>query len=118
MCIRDSDYNAVDLDELERTHKPFYEIVRKAHPDMPVIMITRPDTDHLPDDAAARRGIILRTYHSALERGENVYFIDGATLFGSEGREYCTVDGSHPNDMGFYRMAQTIYPVLKKALGV
>ena len=27
-----------------------------------------------------------------------------------------TVDGCHPNDLGFYRMYRTVLPVLRKAL--
>ncbi len=29
----------------------------------------------------------------------------------------CTVDGSHPNDLGFYRMARHIGDVLARCLG-
>lgn len=33
-------------------------------------------------------------------------------LFGDNDRENCTVDGVHPNDLGFYRMAKKIYEKL------
>jgi len=49
---------------------------------------------------------------------QNVWFIDGETFFGEEDRETCTIEGCHPNDLGFMRMAQTIYPVLKAMVGV
>ena len=41
---------------------------------------------------------------------ERVYgnFLDGAELFGEESRECCTVDGIHPNDLGFYRIARKV----------
>ena len=39
---------------------------------------------------------------------ENVYFIDGETLFGEEDRDFCTVDRFHPNDLGFYRFAENL----------
>ena len=49
---------------------------------------------------------------------KNVYFIDGAEYFaGLEDWRMATVDGCHPNDLGFYLMYQRILPVLKKALG-
>jgi hypothetical protein len=47
---------------------------------------------------------------------KHVYFIDGEKLFGEEDRLECTVDNVHPNDLGFYRMYQSILPTLKKAL--
>ena len=44
--------------------------------------------------------------------------IDGETLFQEDDRDACTVDGCHPNDLGFYRMYQTVRPVMKQALGL
>ena len=43
-----------------------------------------------------------------------MYFIDGEELFGDEDRDNCTVDGCHPNDLGFYRMAKRIYTEMIK----
>lgn len=31
-------------------------------------------------------------------------------------RQCCTVDGVHPNDLGAYRMARAVLPVLKEIL--
>ena len=44
----------------------------------------------------------------------NVYFIDGETLFKKEDRDACTVEALHPNDLGFYRIAQVLYQILKE----
>ena len=64
-----------------------------------------------------RREIIRATYRRAVENGDrNVYFIDGETLFGGDLYDSCTVDGCHPNDLGFYRMYKHVLPVLKQAL--
>jgi hypothetical protein len=57
-----------------------------------------------------------------LDRGDkNVYLIDGreifscCTDFGAEA-DACTVDGVHPNDLGFACMAKVIGDVVKKIL--
>jgi len=50
------------------------------------------------------------------EGDENVYFIDGETLFEGPLRDSCTVDGCHPNDLGFFRMAQVIGKVIKNII--
>jgi len=56
-------------------------------------------------DDIARRDVIRQTYENAVKAGDkHVWFIDGETLFGKEDRDACTVDGCHPNDLGFYRM--------------
>ena len=64
-----------------------------------------------------RRQVIIDSYERAKAQGDNnVYFIDGETLFTDIDYDSCTVDSCHPNDLGFYCMAQTIYPVLKDIL--
>ncbi len=45
-----------------------------------------------------------------------MYFIDGETLFEGEWRDSCTVDGVHPNDLGFSRMATVIGNMVGKLL--
>ncbi len=68
-------------------------------------------------DGVARRGIIRRTYENARDIGDaNVYFVDGSTLFGKTDRDACTIDGCHPNDLGFLRMAEGIFPAVKQGL--
>lgn len=47
---------------------------------------------------------------------ENVYFIDGETLWDGDGWDCCTVDGCHPSDMGHWRMAQKIAPVFSEIM--
>ena len=64
-----------------------------------------------------RRDIVKQTYLNAVARGDkNVSFIDGAELFGTTDKKYPTVDGCHPNDLGFYLMFQRILPTLKETL--
>ena len=45
-----------------------------------------------------------------------MYFIDGQTMFDGEFADSCTVDGCHPNDLGFYRMAISIGAVVEKVI--
>ena len=46
----------------------------------------------------------------------NNQVIDGETFYGDTDRDLCTLDGIHPNDLGFYRMALAVEPLLKKLL--
>lgn len=112
--VCDYDHNAPDAAHLEATHYPLYETVRKKHPNLPYVIVTRPD---FHDWDAPSRAVCFDTYRRALEAGdENVYFIDGAGFFTGPEADGCTVDGCHPNDLGFYRMAQGMLPTLKKVL--
>ena len=47
----------------------------------------------------------------------HLHFLDGSTLLGDRADE-CTVDGVHPTDLGFMRMADGIEPVLRTLLGL
>ncbi len=114
--VMDYDHNAPTAEHLEKTHETFFKRIRSKNPDMPVIIMSAPNFDYLKD-AELRRSIIYSTYKNAVESGDkNVYFIDGESFFGMEDREFCTVDHTHPGDLGFYRMAKVIEPALKKIL--
>lgn len=114
--VYDYDHNAPTVEHLEATHKPFFDRIRQAHPDIPILMLTRP-AEVYTQGMKARREVVKATYEAARAAGdENVYFIDGETYFGDTDRNLCTVDGTHPNDLGFYRMASTIRPVMEQLL--
>lgn len=110
LFVYDYDHNSPSPEHLAATHEPFFKVVRGAHPTLPIIMMSRPDFTGSTTDVA-RRSVVLKTYLNALESGdENVYFIDGEDFFFEDAREESTVDGCHPNTLGFYSMAKRIYP--------
>ena len=114
--VMDYEHNADTLEDLLRTHKVFFETVRKANPDLPILIVSRPDTG---DDVFLRacfgRRIILDTFHSALDAGDRkVDYVDGFYLRGNENQSACCAeDGCHPNEYGFSVMADVIAPRLR-----
>ncbi len=117
MCafISDYDHNAPEPEHLKRTHFALYQTVRDKNPELPYIMITHPSEGI--NEPVNRRKIIMESYLKALDKGDkNVYYIDGDSLFAGYDFDSCTVDGCHPNDLGFYRMAQGILPIMKEIL--
>lgn len=110
--VYDYDHNAPTPEHLEKTHEAFFLRFREKQPNTPVIMMTRPKISYEPDEIR-RREIVRKTYENAVNRGDkNVYFLDGETFYGDVDRDLCTVDGIHPNDLGFYRMASAVKPLL------
>ncbi len=115
--VLDYDHNAPSLEHLQNTHYDFYKTIRAAHPDIGIVVVSKPDFDVWPEANAKSRAIIYDTVKRAHAEGDDgVFFVDGQTLFGTQERDACAVDGTHPNDLGFYRMAKTIAPVVEKAL--
>jgi len=119
--VYDYEHNAPNADHLEKTHGPFLDLIRAARPDLPILLLTRPDaftTDFGGNENIRRHDIIENNWKQRVAAGDtNLYFIDGKELWDGDHWYDCTVDSCHPNDLGFYRMAQVILPVLRAMLG-
>jgi hypothetical protein len=109
----DYDHNAPNPDHLRATHKPIYEAVRRTNPDIPIIMMPRPEFFYTRG-IEIRNEIVKATYDYAKACGdENVYFIPSHELM-AICEDNGTVDGSHPTDFGFFSMARAMIKVLDK----
>ncbi len=116
--VFDYDHNASQVEMYLETHGPFFRTVRRAHPDIPIIIVSRPKQKYDEVDKQ-RKEIALETYRRAKAEGdENVYFVDGEGIYGGIFADSCTIDNLHPNDAGFMRMAEKIGEPLIRALGV
>ena len=115
--VYDYDYNARDAEYLSETHERMFKIVREKHPDLPIIIVSRPQ--YLNRNKREERfEVIKRTYDNAVARGDkNVYLIPGWTFFDEIGNDY-TVDDVHPTDLGFMYMARGIGKVLAEVLDI
>ncbi|MCK5801563.1 MAG: SGNH/GDSL hydrolase family protein [Lentisphaeria bacterium] len=117
VLVYDYDHNAPSLDHLQKTHAPFFRTFRTAQPDTPVVFVSRCDFDGDMVASRERRAVIRKTYDNARAAGDTrVLFVDGEILFGESERDACTVDGCHPNDLGFMRMADGITPAVVEAV--
>ena len=113
--VYDYDHNAPTAEHLKNTHEKMFRKIRQAHPELPIVMLSRPKY-FLSEEEEKRLGIIKETYENAVADGDkNVYLIDGRDLMKLAGDEGL-VDGSHPNDLGFMSMAETLCEVLKEIL--
>ena len=115
--VLDYDHNAPTPASLGRHHERFFKIVRAAQPNLPILMLSRPQPRPNAEELE-RLAVVRATYENALAAGDkNVYFIPGAELMG-EMKNEGLVDNVHPNDAGFWNMAKVIAPVLKKMLSL
>lgn len=114
--VSDYDHNAPDPEYLKSTHYKMYQKIRERHPDVPYIMLTKPDYNFVRENDL-RRVVVMESFCKAILGGDkNVYFVDGASIFRDDEFDCCTVDGCHPTDLGFSNFAKALYPTLKVAL--
>ncbi|MBO5313196.1 MAG: hypothetical protein J6B29_04440 [Clostridia bacterium] len=115
--IYDYDHNAPTVEHLKDTHQPFFNRIREKKPYLPIVMMSRPYA-HYGEDEIKRRAVIKSTYEDAIAKGDkNVYIIDGEEYFkGFEDKDLCFIDTIHPTDLGFFKMAEVIEPVIRKIL--
>lgn len=115
------DYNYY-VEYSDRDLPPHYEIyktLRDSDPNVPILMIDKPSVIFAGENYKIRSKMIRDTYERAIGEGdEHVAMMDATELFGIEDADSCVVDTDHPNDLGFYRMANAIYPYLKNLLGI
>lgn len=113
--VEDYDHNAPDVAHLAATHEKLYKSVRKTHPNIPIVLMSRPKY-YLSDEEKQRLEIIRTTYNNAIADGDcNIYMLDGkqlTELCGNEG----TVDNCHPTDFGFASMAKALGDLFEKIL--
>ncbi|TXK85186.1 SGNH/GDSL hydrolase family protein [Paenibacillus sp. N3.4] len=120
--ILDYEANCVSTDLLQKTLPEFISIYREKHPLTPILVISRITNakekfqPQMAQDRADRKQIQIQTVEQRRALNDDyIYFCDGSKLLGEDAHE-CTVDGSHPTDLGFMRMADGLTPVLQRIL--
>lgn len=100
---------------------PLVHALRKAHPDTPIVVVECVFYQAgfvLPEakNGTETKNVALHEVYDALvkEGVTGLYYCPTEKLLGNDGE--ATVDGVHPTDLGFFRMADAIEPILKAAL--
>ncbi|MFD2333632.1 SGNH/GDSL hydrolase family protein [Cohnella sp. GCM10020058] len=120
--VLDYDANNPNIDNLIRTMPEFIRILRSRHANVPILVLSRIPYgyEHTQTssclDRIARRDYQKEWVEALRRQGDRfVHFYDGAHLLGECWNE-CTVDGVHPTDLGFMRIADALTPVLAPIL--
>ena len=114
--VYDYDHNAPSDEHYAATHERMFRKIRAAHPDLPILIVTRPQY-RMTNIVVNRQKIAMETYQNALTDGDkNVYFIPGNKLIRDEIGLDCNVDGCHPTDLGFFSMASAMENAFEKML--
>ena len=108
-------------DLIDANAEKFFRIIRDAHPEVPVIFVELPyypskDFDRKRFEESRNRNAAQRRLYEKLKKeGERkLLYIESDRLL--DGCKDATVDGVHYTDIGSVIHAETIMPVIRKAL--
>ena len=105
--VYDYDHNAPNPEHLAATHEKMFRRIREAHPNIPIVVMSRPKY-YVNKETQRRMDIIRATVDNARAAGDNnVYLLTGPELMALCGEDGL-VDGTHPNDFGFASMAKAV----------
>ena len=109
MLVFDYDHNSPNADFLKRTHLPALKKLRAAHPDIPFILLSRPNLSGGEGMTLARIEVIKESFRALENDGCGpVHFVNGNDIFKSCDSEMMTIDSTHPTDLGFFAMAKAM----------
>ncbi|MBQ0081631.1 MAG: SGNH/GDSL hydrolase family protein [Alistipes sp.] len=96
----------------------FITIVRKTHPDIPLIFIQTEVRENTSfdkkyfDKEKAKRDAAREILQRLRKEDRNLYFLEPGLYLGED--HEATSDGIHPNDLGMYRIYRHLQPKLEK----
>ena len=116
LFVLDFSQNNPTLESLQAVYQPFLETLRAKHPTTPILAITPIAASTDPARLTAMRQHIRQVIEATIAAGDkNLHLLDGLTLLGPADLDG-VVDGVHPNDLGFQRMADRLAPTVAQIL--
>lgn len=107
--------------QMKEKYARFLKIIRDKRPDVPILMVETILFPHMYFDQTIYS--LLREKNATLQKiyadqkkkhDKNIYYLKGDHLIGNDSEG--TVDGVHLTDLGFMRMSQNLYPVIRKLI--
>ncbi|MDC3413818.1 SGNH/GDSL hydrolase family protein [Aquibacillus sp. 3ASR75-11] len=120
--VLDYEPNCVSTALYKETLPRFIKLYRQVHPIVPILLVSKfPYAAELIDEQVYNDRIDRLEFQRELvdkrkRKGDwAIFFHEGTNLLGDVSNEG-TVDGVHPNDLGFMRIADSLTPILKQIL--
>lgn len=118
------DYESNANETIQENIGPFVDILRSKHSKTPILIMSKTRRYYELDMGGSERiqlqmsnrNFQLNLVNERNKKGDdNIYFLDGSQVLGDDYFE-CTVDGSHPTDLGSYRIAEALLGKIKEIL--
>jgi lysophospholipase L1-like esterase len=107
--------------EVAERAEPLVRQLRAARPETPILLVEDRTYANAPfiktkqQRHAQSRAALRQAYDQLIADGFNkLGYLDGDKLLGEDRDD--TTDGSHPNDLGFYRQANAMQPAIEALL--
>ena len=103
---------------IEENFNQFVDIIRAAHPTTPLVFMQTERRESRNFDTwreefeTDKQAAAERVVRERMKKDKHIYFIPSDDFLGHE--HIATSDGSHPTDLGFTYMLESISPKLKK----
>jgi lysophospholipase L1-like esterase len=111
----------LSTEEVAAKAPDFLKTLRRARPGVPIVLVENiiyPDSVFVAKKRAeiqSKNAALKRVYQNLLRAGaRNLHYIRADNLLGTDGE--ATIDGVHPTDVGFERMANAFEPILRRIL--
>ena len=108
----------VNEHQIETLMIPFFEIIRKAHPDVPVLFVEDPQFTHsrfdkaMDSEVSTRNAMMKERYQRLAAKYGNLHYLANDHIFGTDNE--ATVDGIHFTDLDFMRYADLLEPIIRR----
>ena len=108
---------------MEQNYENFVRILRKNRPETPVVLMTKPHygTEIQPFMAeyyVKQHKVLFETYDKLKSEGDEKVYLFDTGKFIQAGGDHPSVDGTHLTDVGYYKIADGLEPVLREIIGL
>ncbi len=111
----------VSVSQMNEKYLRFLEIIREKKPDVPILLVETVLFPHMYFDQTVfallheKNATLKKIFDEQIKKGDrHIYYLKSDKLIGTDYES--TVDGVHMTDLGFLRMSQNMYPVLRKLI--
>ena len=111
----------VSVDLMNEKYDHFIELIRAKKPDTPILLVETILFPHMYFDQKIykllqqKNETLTRIFQEQKAKGDkNIYYQKADDLIGKD--QEATVDGVHLTDLGFKRMSEQFYPVIRKLI--
>ncbi|MDP2887610.1 MAG: SGNH/GDSL hydrolase family protein [Bacteroidota bacterium] len=110
----------VSVAQMNEKYAHFLEIIRKKRPDVPILLVETILFPHMYFDQTVfallqeKNEVLKKIYTDQKKSDKHMYYMKAEKLIGNDFE--ATVDGVHLTDLGFIRISNFLYPVIRKLI--